>query len=140
TVPEGSTLVFSFIGYASQSIAIEDRSVINVTLLEDMSSLDEVVVVGYGTQKKINLTGSVASVSGEEIANRPVPNVGEALAGVSPNLNIDVGDRGGEPGAMRSWNIRGLGSISGDDSPLILVDGVQIDINNLDPQNIESIS
>src|SRR5690606_3738408 len=73
-------------------------------------------------------------------ANRPVPNVGEALAGVSPNLNINVGDRGGEPGAMRSWNIRGLGSISGDDSPLILVDGVQMDINNLDPQNIESIS
>src|SRR5690606_30250161 len=113
TVPEGSTLVFSFIGYASQSIPVDGKSIIDVTLAEDMSSLDEVVVIGYGTQKKVNLTGSVASISAEEISNRPLPNVGEALAGVSPNLNISIGNRGGEPGATRSWNIRGLGSISG---------------------------
>src|SRR5690606_11409363 len=125
TVPEDASLVFSFIGYETQTIPVGDQSVINVTLVEDISSLDEVVVVGYGTQKKVNLTGSVASISGEDLANMPLPNVGEVLRGVSPNLNISLSGYGGEPGAERNFNIRGLGSISGDDSPLILVDGVE---------------
>jgi TonB-linked SusC/RagA family outer membrane protein len=138
---ENSVLVFSFIGYISQEISVNGRTEINVNMAEDVQNLEEVVVVGYGTQKKMNLTGSVESISGEELANRPLPNVGAALSGLSPNLNINLsGGLGGEPGATRSWNIRGMGSINGNTSPLILVDGVEMDINNLDPQNIESVS
>ena len=134
-------LVFSSIGYVTQEVAVSDRSEININMAEDVQNLEEVVIVGYGTQKKENLTGSVAAISGKDIADRPLPNVGAVLAGMSPNLNIGLsGGMAGEPGASRSFNIRGLGSITGNDDPLILVDGVQMDINNLDPQNIESIS
>jgi TonB-linked SusC/RagA family outer membrane protein len=97
-------------------------------------------VVGYGTQKKANLTGAVASISGDMLENKPLPNVGEVLRGVSPNLNINLGAYGAEPGAALGFNIRGVGSISGNSAPLILVDGVEMDINNLDPGTIESVS
>src|SRR5690554_131325 len=99
SVPEGSTLVYSFIGFATQNIEVGDRSIIDVTLREDISSLDEVIVVGYGTQKKVNLTGAVAQVGGEELAHRPVANVGQALQGVIGNLNITPSGSGGTPGA-----------------------------------------
>ncbi len=139
--PSGNaTLVFSFIGYVTQEIPLNSRTLIDVSLVSEIKGLDEVVVVGYGTQKKVNLTGSVSSISSEVLENRPVPNVGTALLGVSPNLNIELSGYGGEPGASVNWNIRGMGSISGNDSPLILVDGVEMDISSLDPSNIESIS
>lgn len=135
-----SVLVFSFIGFKTQEITAGNRSQLNVTLAEEVVGLDEVVVVGYGTQKKMNLTGSVSSISSNALENRPLPNVGAALMGVSPNLNIELSGWGGEPGSKVNWNIRGMGSISGNDAPLILVDGVEMDITNLDPNNIESIS
>ncbi len=135
-----ATLVLSFIGYVTQEIPLNDRTTLDVTLVSEVLGLDEVVVIGYGTQKKVNLTGSVAAISNKELENMPLPNVGEVLRGISPNLNINLSDHGGEPGSTRTWNIRGLGSISGDDSPLILVDGVEMNINNLDPENIESVS
>ncbi|GAA4302304.1 TonB-dependent receptor [Aestuariibaculum suncheonense] len=140
-VSKDAVLVVSYVGYATQKIEVKGLNNINIVLETDTAALEEVVVVGYGTQKKQNLTGAVATVSGEELSNQPLPNVGAALAGISPNLSINVGGPlGGEPGARRSWSIRGLGSLSGNDSPLILVDGVEMDIDNLDPQNIESVS
>lgn len=134
-----ATVVFSFIGYVTQEIPLNNRTTVDVRLVSEIKGLEEVVVVGYGTQKKVNLTGSVSSISSDVLENRPVPNVGTALLGVSPNLNIELSGYGGEPGASVNWNIRGMGSISGNDSPLILVDGVEMDISNLDPSNIESI-
>src|SRR5690606_31149620 len=84
-VPEGSTLVFSFIGFETQRIEVGDQSIIDVTLGEDMTSLDEVVVVGYGTQKKVNLTGAVSYVNSDVLENRPLSNVAQGLQGVIPN-------------------------------------------------------
>ncbi len=135
-----SVLVFSSVGYVTIERAVGNQRTINVAMTPDVTSLEEIVVVGYGTQKKVNVTGSVASISTEELANRPLPKMGEVLRGMSPNLNISLTSHGGEPGAPSDWNIRGLGSLSGDDSPLILVDGVQMNINNLDPADVESIS
>ena len=135
-----NSLVFSFVGYSEKKIRVGEQEIINVVLDPTVSSLDQVVVVGYGTQKKANLTGSVASISSEALSNKPLPNVGEVLRGVSPNLNINLGAYGAEPGAALGFNIRGVGSISGNSAPLILVDGVEMDINNLDPGTIENVS
>ena len=139
-ISENATLQFSFVGMKAQEVKVGTQTAIDVVLVDETLGLDEVVVVGYGTQKKMNLTGSVAAISSVEIENRPQPSVAGVLRGVSPNLNIQLSGWGGEPGATLNWNIRGLGSISGDDSPLILVDGVEMNINNLDPGNIESVS
>src|SRR5690606_8382852 len=116
---------------------------INVCLVEDSKSLVEVVVVGYGTQKKVNLTEYVDVISAEQLENRPASKVADLLKGTSPNLNISMNSRGGEPGAASNFNIRGVGSINSGNvntSPLVLVDGVEMDINNVDPESIESVS
>ena len=99
TVPEGAVLVFSFIGFETLEVPVGTDRVIDIVLREDMASLDEVVVVGYGTQKKMTLTGSVDAISGDEIRNRPAVNMGDLMKGASPNLNITMGMRGGEPGS-----------------------------------------
>src|SRR5690606_24441316 len=125
-VNEGATLIFSFIGYLSQEVKVEGQNQISIVLIEDSSDLEEVVVVGYGTQKKINLTGSVDVISGEMLADRPAVNITDLIKGTSPNTNITMGVNGGEPGASNSVNIRGVGSISGNSSPLVLVDGVEM--------------
>ena len=135
-----AVLRLTYIGYISLDIEVDGRSEISIIMSESSSQLDEVVVVGYGTQKKVTLTGSVDALSGDEIEGRPAVLVSDLIKGASPNLNITMGMRGGEPGATSSWNIRGLGSISANASPLILVDGVEVNINNIDPQTIESIS
>lgn len=137
SVPEGSTLVFSFIGFVSQQILVENQSEINVTLFEDTASLDEVVVVGYGTQKRVNLTGAVSQISSEVLADRPITNLGQGMQGMVPNLNVNVNS--GAPGRGASFNIRGTTSINGGD-PLILVDGVVMDVNLINPDDIETIS
>lgn len=137
---ENSKLRFSFIGFESQEISVKGDSKINVMLKESISDLDEVVVVGYGTQKKENLTGSVDAISGKALQNRSAVLVSDLIKGASPNLNIEMGKFGGEPGATSSWNIRGIGSINANAAPLILVDGVEVNINNIDPETIESIS
>lgn len=136
----GSQLIVSGVGYIEQRINISSKRDFQITLVSEESSLEEVVVVGYGTQKKVNLTGSVDVVSGEALANRPATNISDLIKGTSPNMNINMGMRGGEPGAASSWNIRGVGSINGNSSPLILVDGVEMDINALDPESVESVS
>jgi TonB-linked SusC/RagA family outer membrane protein len=135
-----ATLVFSFVGMRTQEIVVGNQTTINVTMEEEVIGMEEVVVIGYGTQRKINLTGSVDMVTDEQITQRPVTNVSEALQGVSPNLNISPGEFSAEPGGEMSMNIRGIGSLTGDYSPYILVDGVPMDINLLNPNDIESIS
>jgi TonB-linked SusC/RagA family outer membrane protein len=139
-VEAGFVLEFTIVGYQKKSVVMGQSKNIIVVMEVEAAVADEVVVVGYGTQKKANLTGAVASVSSEVLENKPLPNVGEVLRGVSPNLNINLGAFGAEPGAALSFNIRGVGSISGNSAPLILVDGVEMDINNLDPGTIESVS
>ena len=132
-------LIFSYIGYVSQEIPVKEQTIINIQMVTDTKSLDEVVVIGYGTQKKVNLSGSVDVVNSKELDNRPVSSLSQALQGLSPNLNITVGADGGEMGAKMNINIRGVGSINGG-SPYILVDGIEQEINNLNPEDIESIS
>lgn len=110
-----------------------------VSLADASTDLDEVVVVGYGTQKKGQLTASVDVISGDRLKDRPANNIGDLLKGASPNMNINMGMRGGEPGATSTWNIRGVGSLAGS-SPLVLVDGVEMDLAGVDPETVESIS
>lgn len=139
TVEDGATLVFSFIGFESQSIEVGGRTEIDVTLIEDISSLEEVVVVGYGTQKKINMTGAVDVISNEKIENRQASTVSQILQGQSPGLDFSVGNSGYEPGASMNINIRGMGSINGG-SPFVLIDGFPGEMDRLNPNDIESIS
>jgi TonB-linked SusC/RagA family outer membrane protein len=110
-----------------------------VVLQDNNSKLGEVVVVGYGTQRKMNLTGAINQIKGAEIENRMTTNVVTSLQGLVPNLNLSIGNRGGEPGASPTFNIRGPGSLSGG-SPFVLVDGVPQDMNSLNSSDIESIS
>ncbi|MGC1241620.1 MAG: TonB-dependent receptor [Chryseosolibacter sp.] len=137
---DNAVLVFSFIGYLTQEVATNGRSVIDITLQEDVQNLEEVVVVGYGEQKKINLTGAIDVVSGEDLSNRPAAQVGQLLQGQAPSMLINMNMRGSEPGASQKFQIRGVGTISGNSAPLVLVDGVEMDINLVDPSSIESVS
>ena len=135
-VPEGTILEISYIGYLSQNIRINNKNTYNVTLKEDTQNLDEVVVVGYGTQKKVNLTGSVQALEGGDIHERPVSNVTQALQGkVSGAIfSMATDGNGFEPGASMGFQIRGQGNA------YVLIDGVEGDINRLNPNDIESIS
>ena len=130
-------LVFSYIGYVDVTARATDNMV--VTLKEDQNELNEIVVVGYGTQKKVNLTGSVVSVNLEKETNsRPVTTVAQALQGMAAGLDILQGS--GKPGAENfSVNIRGVGTMN-DASPLVLVDGMEMSLSDVNPMDIESIS
>lgn len=133
-------LVFSFIGFESQTVQVGDRSIINITMQLEETLLEQVVVVGYGVQKKINLTGAVDQIGGEQLINRPVANVMQGLQGASPGLNITYS--GGRPGSVPDINIRGFTSINGG-GPLIVIDGVAgayEDLLRLNPADIESFS
>ena len=134
-VKTGDVIQISFIGYITQEITWNGQP-INVILQEDSQTLEEVVVVGYGTQKKVNLTGAVAAVDGEVLESRPITNIGQGLQGVVPNLNVTVS---GAPGQGSSFNVRGTTSINGG-SPLVLVDNVQMDPNLVNPEDVASIS
>ena len=138
-VPSGaSALVFSSVGFVTQEVAIGTQNVIDLILEADITALEEIVVVGYGTQQKVNLTGAVGTAKGEVMESRPIVNVGNGLQGVIPNLNIDI--RNGDPADTRTeFNIRGFESINGG-NPLILVDGVPTAINRLNPNDIENSS
>lgn len=150
-----SVLTFSFIGYTTKEVTVGNQKNINVTLAEDTKMIDEVVVIGFQSQKKGNLTASVASVGAEALENRPVANIGQALQGMVPGLNVSIA--GGDPNKVPSLNIRGATTFrqrgtSNDDknkfdvvsgSPLILLDGVEItseDLNQLNPNDIDNMS
>lgn len=134
----GTTLTFSYIGFLSQKVKVNDQRNINIQLVEDTKALNEVVVIGYGTQKKANLTGAVDAISSKEIEDRPVATLGRALQGAVPNLNISYGS--GRPNEGTSINIRGFGSINEEAKPLVLIDGVEGDLDNINPRDVESIS
>lgn len=126
------------IGFKETSSSVGDRASIDITLLEDREILEEAVVVGYGVQKKINLTGSVAMVDAKEMDARPIANLTSGLQGLLPG--VTVVNTTGQPGASGSTiRIRGLGTI-GNNNPLILIDGVEGDINSLNPEDIQSVS
>ncbi|MDI3321289.1 SusC/RagA family TonB-linked outer membrane protein [Pinibacter soli] len=143
---KGDILEFSLIGYVATNVTVGDNTSINITMKPESAGLSEVVVVGYGSQKKVNLTGAVAQVTAKEIEGRPVANVGQALQGVIPNLNVTISN--GSPNTTPSLNVRGGTSFtkSGTDfviqtgSPFTLVDNIPMDISQVNPEDIESIS
>ncbi len=143
-VPTDANLVVSYVGMNSQIVELRGRTEVNVVLQEDSELLDEVVVVGFGVQKKVNLTGSVGVATAADFEARPVQNAVSALQGVVPGLNISNRGNGGELNATRSINVRGTGTVSANNytsgSPLILIDGMEGDINSINPQDIESVS
>lgn len=139
---ENAVLIFSSIGYKTQEMTVGKASVIDVVMEDDLSLLDEVIVIGYGTQKKINVTGAVSMVDAEVLEARPVMNVGQALQGVIPGLNFSVNNQGGTLNNKLNVNIRGAGTI-GDGSnsaPLVLIDGMEGDMNAINPHDILSVS
>lgn len=137
---ESSVLVFSFIGYVTREIAVGSQTSIELSLSPDVTALEEVVVIGYGEQKKVNLTGAVATVSSDELIKRPAPNVQNLLQGKVPGLQVV--QNSGQPGDDgATMMIRGLGTFSDvGNSPLVLIDGIVGDMTNLNADNIESIS
>lgn len=140
-VPEGAILQVSYIGYNSKEIKVGPTAAINIVLEEDTQSLDEVVIVGYGAQKKVNLTGAISTVKMDEvIGNRPVGNTAQALEGAIPGLQISRNN--GKPGTSINMNVRGATSINDNTNgaPLVLVDNVPMDIDLLDPNDIESVT
>ncbi len=139
-LPEDATLVFTFVGMTTQEVYVGDQTRIDIELTPHAVDLDEVVVIGYGTQRRANLTGSLETISGEDLASRAAAQTTQLLQGASPSTLITMGMRGGEPGAGQSIQVRGIGSITGDTSPLVLVDGVEMDMNLVDPSSIESIT
>ena len=138
-VPSNATLEISYVSMASQSVAVNGRTTLNIVLQEDAETLDEVVVVGYGVQKKETLTGAIAQVRGEELENRITSNMTSALQGVLANVNVSINNQGGEPGSVPSINIRGYGSLSGS-NPLVIIDGVESKLENINPNDVESIA
>lgn len=139
-VPDGALLEVSYIGYVSQDVPVKGQTVFNVTLKEDLQKLDEVVVVGFGTQKKVNLTGSVGLASAKELESRPVANATQALQGLVPGLQISTNS--GQIGKDMDINVRGTGTIGqgSSGSPLVLIDGMEGDLNTINPQDIENVS
>ncbi len=133
---EGQTLIFSYIGFKSQTIKVGASSTIDVVLAEDNELLDEVVVIGYGVQKKKLVTGATVQVKGDKIAELNTTNPLQAMQGQTPGVNIT--STSGQPGESLKVSIRGLGTV-GNAEPLYLIDGVRGDISNLNPADIESI-
>lgn len=138
-IPQNGVIEISYIGYATQEIKATPGKILNITLKEDNQLLDEVVVVGYGVQKKVNLTGSVATVEGETLEQRPLANATQSLQGLVPGLYVD-NTNAGRPGATSSLQLRGQGNLSGTGSPYVLVDGVEMDLADVNPNDIENIS
>ncbi|HEU5146501.1 MAG TPA: TonB-dependent receptor [Chryseosolibacter sp.] len=137
-VNEGAHLVFSFIGYQTQEFRVDNQTEINVTMIEEMTSLDEVVVVGYGTVKKSDLTGAVANVGEREIKATPIVDLGRALQGRA--AGVLVTQNSASPGAPATIRIRGTGSVNAGNDPLYVIDGFPTDnINSINPSDIASI-
>lgn len=137
-VKNGDIIQISFIGFTTQEIKYTGQTTLQIKLAEDTQKLEEVVVVGYGVQKKVNLTGAVGIADGDILEDRPIGNIAQGLQGVVPNLNIDFAS--GDPTASTTFNIRGATSMNGG-SALLLVDGVETaDLSLLNPQDIESVS
>ncbi|QMU66704.1 MAG: SusC/RagA family TonB-linked outer membrane protein [Flavobacteriaceae bacterium] len=138
-VKKGETLEFSYLGYAPQRVVITDQKELQIVLAEDSNLLDEVVVVGYGTQKKSHLTGAISKVTNDKLDQINVSRIDDALVGQVSGVNIQATE--GEAGSAPTIRIRGTGSINGNSGPLVIVDGVPVDedfLGSLDMNNIES--
>lgn len=130
-------LKVTYIGYVSQVVSVSGKSVVHIVLKEDAQTLDEVVVVGYGVQKKVNLTGSVSTISAKDINERPVATAAAAIQGADPSINLTFNT--GSLDSGYNIDIRGVISVNGG-SPLILADGIEVNLNQINPNDIESIS
>ena len=140
-VAKTAVLEVSYVGMQSQSILVNGQTQFKISLKDNASQLSDVVVVGYGRQKRVNLTGAVSSVDSKQLAARPVQNVGQALQGMVPGLNFSVGNGGGGLESKMGFNIRGAGTIGNSSSaPLVLIDGVEGDMTTLAPTDIANIS
>ena len=149
-VPSDAVLVFSGIGYVTQESPLKGRSVVNIQLAADTRQLDELVVVGYGTQKRNSLTNSVSTISGEDVARRPVSNIQQSFQGLMPG--VAVTDLGGSPGksnatirvrGITTFNINGSSTSGydlGKNDALIIVDGIEQQLSDINPDDIESVS
>lgn len=137
-VPANTTLKISYIGYQPMEINIGNKSTIDIKLSEDTQALDEIVVVGYGTQKKSDVSGSVTTVSGEKLAKIPTANAETALQGMAPGLSVNFGS--GSAGSTGTLQVRGVTTWGTDNSPLVIIDGVPGDMSYLNPEDIKSMS
>lgn len=137
----GSVLQFSFVGFTTQEIAVTDNAIVNVTLKENNTNLNEVVVVGYGTQKRADINGAVSTVGAKDINNKPVLNTFQALQGESPNLIIQQSTL--DPGSNVTVNIRGVGTL-GNNDPLVVIDGIitqsSASLNTINPNDIANVT
>lgn len=138
TLEKSDVIVVSCIGYATKEITVGNQSTIDVVLSEDTRLLDEVVVVGYGTQKKSDVSGSVTTVSGDKLTKMPTANAEAALQGMAPGLAVNFGSGGA--GSSPSLQVRGVTSWGTDNSPLVIIDGVPGDMSYLNPEDIKSMS
>lgn len=140
-VKVGSQVRVSYVGYDPQTVTWTGTP-LSIQMQSNMNALDEVVVVGFGTQKKVNLTGAVSTISAKEIAARPVNSVADALQGMAAGLDVLGSSLGGQLNGTRTMNIRGTGTIGTGSSvnPLVLIDGMEGDLNSINPQDVENIS
>ena len=139
-VPETATIEFSYVGYEAQQMKAREGAVFNIALKANSSGLNEVVVVGYGKQKRANLSGAVDAISGKELESRPIANIGNGLQGLLPNLNIT--NNNGRVSSAPKFNLRGMTSINGGD-PFILVDNIPFtsdEVSRLNPADVESVT
>ena len=134
---EGQTILVSFIGYSSKEIDITDKSSYQISMSDDTQNLDEVVVIGYGTVRKKDLTGAVGSVKSEDMMQRPSTSISQSISGRIAGVNIS--SNSGRPGGNQTIRIRGYSSINATNEPLYIIDGVPGDINILNPNDIESV-
>ncbi|MBE9509576.1 MAG: SusC/RagA family TonB-linked outer membrane protein, partial [Bacteroidetes bacterium] len=138
-----AVLVFTFIGMLTQEIKVGDQTEINITLALDVIGLEEVIAVGYGTQRRSNLTGSVSDIKGDKLTRRNSMQTADALQGIAPGVNISSSS--GQPGSQSTVRVRGIGTLTigasaSKNDPLVLIDGVEGNMNDVEPSNIESIS
>ncbi|WP_229238715.1 TonB-dependent receptor [Dyadobacter sp. Leaf189] len=138
-VNESSVLIISFVGYVTQEITVGNKARLEVTLVSDQKLLNELVVVGYGEQKKVNVIGSVSQIGSDALENRPVTQVSQAIAGQMPGVTVTTGS--GRPGSNGSTiRVRGVGSFGATPDALILVDGIPGQLNDISPDDIQSVS
>lgn len=135
----GDVLIFSYLGYKTQEIKVESQNILNIYLVQDSNTLEEIVIVAYGESSKEALTGAVTQIKAKDIANRPITNVASAIEGASAGV---VAAAGGQPGSTQEIRIRGFGSFGLSNRPLYVIDGIptSANLNNINPSDIESIS
>ncbi|UZJ64882.1 SusC/RagA family TonB-linked outer membrane protein [Sphingobacterium sp. KU25419] len=138
SVPSNATLIISNVGYQNQEVSVDGKSTITITLADGNAAIDEVVVVGYGTQKKAKLLGSISTIDAKQLENRAVTNVSSALSGLAAGVQVKVGN--GKPGSDGATiRVRGVGTMNNNDA-LVIIDGIQGVMDAVNPEDIESIS